>query len=147
MFFLLWDYVDHQKTRVESLWQKIFWSLYKVLLYIKVEKVSELESASSYKFLMKSTHGSSLPPISLIPCMPPPAPNFLCPLSRPFYPQSTQSTQNATAALWHTFQHEVKIGPGWWVGGGGGVHAHPLSIHLPSLVKLQCTLQLSGQIY
>jgi hypothetical protein len=25
------------------------------------------------------------------------------------------------------------------------VHAHPLSLHLPSPVKLQCTLQLSGQ--
>jgi hypothetical protein len=27
-------------------------------------------------------------------------------------------------------------------GEGGGVHAHPLSLHLPSPVKLQCTLQL-----
>ncbi len=32
-------------------------------------------------------------------------------------------------------------------GEGGGVHAHPLSLHLPSSVKLQCTLQLSGQIH
>jgi hypothetical protein len=32
-------------------------------------------------------------------------------------------------------------------GEGGGVHAHPLSLHLPSPVKLQCTLQLSGQIH
>jgi hypothetical protein len=30
---------------------------------------------------------------------------------------------------------------------GGGVHAHPVSLHLPSPVKLQCTLQLSGQIH
>jgi hypothetical protein len=29
--------------------------------------------------------------------------------------------------------------------GKGGVHAHPLSLHLPSPVKLQCTLQLSGR--
>jgi hypothetical protein len=27
------------------------------------------------------------------------------------------------------------------------VHAHPLSLHLPSPVKLQCTLQLSGQTH
>jgi hypothetical protein len=27
------------------------------------------------------------------------------------------------------------------------MHAHPLSLHLPSPVKLQCTLQLSGQIH
>ncbi len=32
-------------------------------------------------------------------------------------------------------------------GEGGGVHAHPLSLHLPSPVKLQCTLQLSGQTH
>ncbi len=48
----------------------------------------------------------------------------------------------ATAAFWRTFSDEGKIGPGWW---GWGVHAHPLLLHLPSLVKLQCTLQLSGQ--
>jgi hypothetical protein len=47
----------------------------------------------------------------------------------------------ATAAFWRTFSHEGKIGPGWW---GWGVHAHPPSLHLPSPVKLQCTLQLSG---
>ncbi len=28
-----------------------------------------------------------------------------------------------------------------------GVHAHPLLLHLPSPVKLQCTLQLSGQLH
>jgi hypothetical protein len=50
----------------------------------------------------------------------------------------------ATAAFWRTFSHEGKIGPGWW---GWGVHAHPLLLHLPSSVKLQCTLQLSGQIH
>jgi hypothetical protein len=49
-----------------------------------------------------------------------------------------------TAAFWHTFSHEGKIRPGWW---GWGVHAHPLSLYLPSPVKLQCTLQLSGQIH
>ncbi len=38
----------------------------------------------------------------------------------------------------------VKISPGWW---GWGVHAHPLSLHLPSPVKLQCTLPLSGQTH
>jgi hypothetical protein len=50
----------------------------------------------------------------------------------------------ATAAFWRTFSHEGKISPGWW---GWGVHAHPLSLHLPSPVKLQCMLQLSGQIH
>ncbi len=29
--------------------------------------------------------------------------------------------------------------------GGGRVHAHPLLLHLPSPVKLQCTLQLVGR--
>ena len=47
----------------------------------------------------------------------------------------------ATVAFWRTFDHEGKISPGWW---GWGVHAHPLSLHLPSPVKL---LQLSGQIH
>ncbi len=51
----------------------------------------------------------------------------------------------ATAAFWRTFSDEGKICPGWW--GWGGVHAHPLSLHLQSPVKLQCTLQLSGQIH
>ncbi len=50
----------------------------------------------------------------------------------------------ATAAFWRIFSDEGKISPGWW---GWGVHAHPLSLHLPSPVKLQCTLQLSGQIH
>ena len=48
----------------------------------------------------------------------------------------------ATAAFQRTFIDEGKIGPGWC---GWGVHANPLSLHLPSPVKLQCTLQLSGQ--
>ncbi len=50
----------------------------------------------------------------------------------------------ATAAFWRTFSDEGKIGPGWW---GWGVHAHPILLHLPSPVKLQCTLQLSGQTH
>jgi hypothetical protein len=50
----------------------------------------------------------------------------------------------ATAAFWRTFHHEGKISSGWL---GWGVHVHPLSLHLPSSVKLQCTLQLSGQIH
>ncbi len=29
----------------------------------------------------------------------------------------------------------------------GEVHAHPLSLYLPSCTKLQCTLQLRGQIH
>ncbi len=49
-----------------------------------------------------------------------------------------------TSAFWRTFSHEGKISLGWWE---WGVHAHPLSLHLPSPVKLQCTLHLSGQIH
>jgi hypothetical protein len=49
-----------------------------------------------------------------------------------------------TSAFWRTFSHEGKIRLGWL---GWGVHAHPFSLHLPSPVKLQCTLQLSGQIH
>jgi hypothetical protein len=30
---------------------------------------------------------------------------------------------------------------------GWGVHAHPLSLYLPSRTKLWCTLQLKGQIH
>ncbi len=51
----------------------------------------------------------------------------------------------ANAAFWRTFSDEgKKIVSGWW---GWGVHARPLSLHLPSPVKLQCTLQLSGQTH
>ncbi len=50
----------------------------------------------------------------------------------------------ATSAFWRTFSDEGKIRPGWW---GWEVHAHPLSLHLPSPLKLQCTLHLSGQIH
>ncbi len=52
--------------------------------------------------------------------------------------------REATAAFWRTFSHQGKISPGWW---RWGVHAHHLSLHLPSPVKLQCTLQLSGQAH
>ncbi len=45
--------------------------------------------------------------------------------------------------FWFIFHHDRKIGPAWW---GYGVHAHPLSLYLPSRTKLQCTLQLRGQI-
>jgi hypothetical protein len=47
----------------------------------------------------------------------------------------------ANAALWRTFHHEGKLSPGcWWWG------CTPIP-HLPSPVKLHCTLQLSGQIH
>jgi hypothetical protein len=49
-----------------------------------------------------------------------------------------------TSAFWRAFSHEGKISLAWC---GWGVHAHPLSFYLPSPVKLQCTLQLSGQIH
>jgi hypothetical protein len=55
-----------------------------------------------------------------------------------------QSThREATAAFWRIFHHDGKISPAWW---GWGVHAHPLSLYLPSRTKLQCTLQLSGHV-
>jgi hypothetical protein len=48
------------------------------------------------------------------------------------------------ADFWRTSLNDGKIRPAWR---GGGVHAHPLSAYLPSRTKLQCTLQLSGQIH
>jgi hypothetical protein len=56
-------------------------------------------------------------------------------------PQSTHRVANAT--FWRTFHHDGKISPAWW---GWGVHAHPLSLYLPSRTKLCCTLQ-RGQIH
>ncbi len=46
----------------------------------------------------------------------------------------------ATAAFWRTINHAGKISPGWGVGG-----CTPIPFHSP--VKLQCTLQLSGQTH
>jgi hypothetical protein len=60
------------------------------------------------------------------------------------HPENHRVHRVATTAFWRTFSDEGKISPCWW---GWGVHAHPLSLHLPSPVKLQCTLQLSGQIH
>ncbi len=57
-------------------------------------------------------------------------------------PQSAHRV--ATAAFWCIFHHDGKISPGWK---GWGVHAHPLSLQLPSRTNLQCTLQLNGQIH
>ncbi len=50
----------------------------------------------------------------------------------------------AMANFWRTFNHDGKISPAWW---WWGVHAHPLSLDLPSRAKLWCTLQLRGQIH
>jgi hypothetical protein len=47
----------------------------------------------------------------------------------------------------HSIHHDGKISPGCW---GWGLHAHPLSLYLPSRTKLQwseCTFQLRGQIH
>ncbi len=55
------------------------------------------------------------------------------------HPQSAQRV--ATATFWRTFHHDWKISPGCW---GWWVHAHLLS---PSRAKLQCMLQLRGQIH
>ncbi len=55
-------------------------------------------------------------------------------------PQSTHRL--ATATFWRTFHHDGKISPGWW---GWGVHAHPLSLYLPSRPKLQYTVRSSWE--
>ncbi len=52
-------------------------------------------------------------------------------------PRSTNRV--AMADFWRTFHHEGKISPGWW---GWGVHAHPLSLYLPSPVQ-SCRLRSS----
>ncbi len=48
------------------------------------------------------------------------------------------------AAFWRTFHQYGKISPGWW---GRVVHAHLISLYLPSRTKLLCMLQLRGQIH
>ncbi len=63
-------------------------------------------------------------------------------------PQSTQYTQSVNGRF-------LSYIPSWWknyprlVRGGCTLHmhAHPLSLYLPSRTKLQCTLQLRGQIH
>ncbi len=49
----------------------------------------------------------------------------------------------AMATFWSTFIHDGKFSPGK----GGGVHALPLSLYLPSRAKLWRTLQLRGHIH
>ncbi len=56
-------------------------------------------------------------------------------------PQSTHRA--ATASFWRTFHHNGKLSPAWW-GWGGGVHADPLSLYLPSHTIVWCTLPLRG---
>ncbi len=51
--------------------------------------------------------------------------------------------RGATAAFWRTFMMEKLT----QAGEGGGCTPNHLSRHLPSRTKLQCTLQLSMQIY
>jgi hypothetical protein len=43
--------------------------------------------------------------------------------------------------------HSVMLEKLAHAGEGGGMHFHPLSVYLPSLTKLWCTLQLRGQIH
>ncbi len=50
----------------------------------------------------------------------------------------------ATDTFWRAFHHDGKISPGWY---GCGMHAHPLSLYLPSGTELWCMLQLRGQIH
>jgi len=46
----------------------------------------------------------------------------------------------AMADFWRTCHHDGKISPvAGEGGGGGGVHAHPLTLYYPSHTKLQCT--------
>ncbi len=105
----------------------------------KLRKCQNLRQLHHTSFWWKvHTRGSSLPsPWFLVRPPAPPPPTFYAPWVDPF---THRLHRVATAAFWRTFHHEGKIIPGWW--GGGEVHAHPLSLHLSSLVKLQCTLQL-----
>ncbi len=50
------------------------------------------------------------------------------------------------ATFLRTFYQDGKFSPAWW-GWGCTVLALPLSLCLPLLAKLGCTLQLRGQIY
>ncbi len=56
--------------------------------------------------------------------------------------QSTQSGKWPLSAV-----HSIMTVKSAQPGEGGGVHALPLSLYLPSRAKLWCTLQLRGQIY
>ncbi len=56
-------------------------------------------------------------------------------------PQNTHRVATRPLSGIHSIS-DGKIGPGWW---GWEVHAHPLSLSLPSRTKLQCTLQLRGR--
>ncbi len=49
------------------------------------------------------------------------------------FPQNHRVHGVATATFWRTFHHDGNISPVWW--GGGGVHAHPLLLYLPSRTK------------
>jgi hypothetical protein len=53
-----------------------------------------------------------------------------------------QSTHRVAIAGVHSIMMEKSA-----LAGVGGVHAHPLSLYLPSRTKLQRTLQLRGQIH
>jgi hypothetical protein len=48
------------------------------------------------------------------------------------------------ADFWRTCHHDGKFSPGWV---GWGVHAHLLSLNLPSHTKLLCMLQLKGAVF
>jgi hypothetical protein len=58
--------------------------------------------------------------------------------------KAQSSHREAIGYFWRIFHHGGKISPDWW---GGGVNANPLTLLLPSRTKLQCTLQLRGQIH
>jgi hypothetical protein len=57
---------------------------------------------------------------------------------------TTEYTQSGNGLFLASIPSWWKTSPGWvrW-----GVHAHPLSLHLQSRTKLQCTLQLRGQVH
>ncbi len=118
--------------------------------------VSHFGAPHAFSELLCSTCHSFLCPLllSLSTVLCPMSPSLLCLISYVpclmslflivSRPLAHRVHRVATAAFWRTFSDEGKISPGWW---GWGVHAHPLSLHLPSPVKLQCTLQLSRQIH
>ncbi len=57
---------------------------------------------------------------------------------------TTEQHRVAMATFWRTFIMRVKSAK---AGQGGGVHALPLSIYLPSRSKLWCAPQLRGQLH
>ncbi len=64
----------------------------------------------------------------------------LCTLCEGTYHRVWEYTQSGDGRFLAFIPSWWKISPGWSGWGGGGVHAHPVSLYLPLRTKLQCTL-------